>query len=74
MSTRTHDGKIPDGLIFGYRYVSGVPNCPCNDPGNYLMMERKNGQDLLRCWCGRSCTVQFDDDEERSEFIRSQGG
>ena len=26
-------------LVFGYRHVTGLPRCPCADPGNYQARE-----------------------------------
>lgn len=61
--------------IFGFRYVTGVPTCPCRDPGNYCSMEQP-GDDplvcLIRCWCGSSIQVTFKDMAEREQFIVAQ--
>lgn len=62
--------------IFGYQYVTGVPPCPCRDPGNYLMMEQPGDDPLeftFRCWCGRRISGTFDSAEERTEFLRDNG-
>lgn len=59
-------------LVFGYRHVSGVPNCPCNDPGNYMMMEEDDNNPLsfrMRCWCGSTIRGNFDNQAERDEFV-----
>lgn len=62
-------------VVFGYRHVSGVPLCPCRDPGNYLMMEAVSPlKDRLRCWCGATIAVTWDSEEERAEFIQTNGG
>lgn len=62
--------------VAGFRHWSGVPRCPCADPGNYFTMEQ-NADDPLRmrmtCWCGRSLTGSFDDPDERSTFLADNG-
>lgn len=62
--------------LFGYRHVSGIPLCPCRDPGNYVACEQ--GTDrlsfLLRCWCGRTCEGTWDDEKERAEFLAANSG
>jgi hypothetical protein len=35
-------------------------------------MERVGGVDYLRCWCGRTARMTFDDAEDRREFVASQ--
>jgi hypothetical protein len=65
----------PDnGVVFSYRTVSHpeVTPCPCADPGTFMMMERVGGVDYLRCWCGRTARMTFDDAEDRREFVASQ--
>lgn len=64
-------------VLFGYQTVTGVPRCPCGDPGDYLALEQPGDDPLvceLRCWCGRTMKVTFDTMEERTEFIARQGG
>lgn len=63
-------------IVFGYRHVTGVPLCPCRDPGNYLMMEQPGDDPLdvvFGCWCGRTMQAQFDSHDERTEFLKSNG-
>jgi len=58
--------------VFGYRHVVGVPTCPCQDPGNYMMLEQL-GEDPLECrfvcWCGMSINVTFTSQQERDDFV-----
>lgn len=59
-------------LIFGYRHVSGVPRCPCGDPGNYLMMEQSASDPLsfrFTCWCGRTIKGKADTKEEFDKLV-----
>lgn len=66
---------MPRGeIIFGYRHITSpeVPRCPCNDPGDYLLLQQRTDDPLecrLLCWCGRSIPVDFDNENERMEFI-----
>jgi hypothetical protein len=55
--------------VFGYRTVTGIPLCSCRDPGDYVCMVTEGGVDTLRCWCGRSTEIKWDNPEERIEFI-----
>lgn len=57
--------------LFGYRHVSGVPLCPCRDPGNYMMGEQgvKPLEIVFRCWCGSKGGATFDSLEERAEYL-----
>lgn len=62
-------------VIFGYQHVTGTPRCPCDDPGDYLMLRQRSANVLeceLVCWCGRSMAVDFDDEAERLEFVLRQ--
>lgn len=64
-------------VLFGYRHVSGIPLCPCRDPGNYVALEQpgENPLDcLVRCWCGSTMRVTFDSLDERTQFIDSATG
>lgn len=59
-------------LVFGYRHVTGVPLCPCHDPGNYLKMEQRVDDPLavrFTCWCGRTVTGRCDDQAELDTFL-----
>lgn len=60
-------------VLFGYRHVTGVPKCPCNNPGNYMMCEQGPGllHFLMRCWCGSTLKGTFDDEAERTAFLES---
>ena len=63
-------------LVFGFRTVVGVPTCPCNDPGNYMLMEQslKNPLDVyFWCWCGRHANARFDSMEELNDFLAKNG-
>lgn len=63
-------------VVFGYRHVTGVPLCPCRNPGNYLCMEQPGDDPLevvVRCWCGRTNRCVFDSMEERAEFLATNG-
>lgn len=58
--------------LFGYRHVTGVPMCPCGDPGNYMMLEQVGLDPLVcqfRCWCGARLAVTFESLQERSDFL-----
>lgn len=62
--------------LFGYKHVSGVPRCPCADPGNYMAMEQSTSDPLdvrFRCWCGRTMKGRMDTPEELAEFLAKQG-
>lgn len=63
-------------VVFGYQHVTGIPLCPCRDPGDYVMMEQP-GDDpfvfVLRCWCGRTNRGTFDSMEERTNFLQANG-
>jgi hypothetical protein len=54
-------------VLFGYTPVSEAHCGVCGE--NYLAMERVDGADQMRCWCGSTCKVTFDSDAERAEFI-----
>lgn len=64
-------------VLFGFTHVSGVPLCPCKDPGNYLSLvcvdTSKPLECKLTCWCGRSAKVVFTSLMERAEFIEKKG-
>lgn len=60
-------------VVFGYQFVSGVPKCPCADPGNYMCMETDEQGDKLVCWCGSTMRIRFDNKEERDAFIKNKG-
>lgn len=63
-------------LLFGYRHVSGVPLCPCRDPGNYLMAEQRVDDPLsvrFTCWCGRTVTGRCDDQAELDALLKQNG-
>jgi hypothetical protein len=60
-------------VVFGYQTVTGVPKCPCGDPGNYLSMTNDDLGDTLECWCGRTMRIKFDTEEERAAFIKNKG-
>lgn len=54
---------------FGYTHVSDT-SCPyCGE--NYMAMESVDGTDKMKCWCGASCTVTFENPEERTSFIEA---
>ena len=65
------DDRREGQVLFGYRHVSGVPRCPCADPGNYMMATQGPGplDVVLRCWCGATAAGSFDDETERAEFL-----
>jgi hypothetical protein len=58
-------------ILFGYTHIAELKGrlCPCKDPGNYAMLEKREDGYYLICWCGRSSKVTFDCDQERDEFI-----
>jgi hypothetical protein len=59
-------------VVFGYRHINwpGFKNCPCNDPGNYVAFEVRDGVDTIVCWCGRTTKVNsWDSPKERADFI-----
>lgn len=63
-------------LVFGYRHVTGVPRCPCGDPGNYLSMEQSTTDPmdvLFRCWCGREVKGRMDSQAELDSFLAQAG-
>ncbi len=65
-------------LLFGYRNVVGLPRlCPCRDPGDYICCEQPTiGEPLLvvlRCWCGRTARMQFDNLMEKAKFLEMNG-
>lgn len=63
-------------LVFGYQHVTGVPYCPCADPGNYMLMEQSTSNPLVvrfRCWCGSTMNGSMDTPEELAEFLAKQG-
>jgi hypothetical protein len=43
--------------------------CPCWDPGNYVLIEIDDLNVTITCWCGRRKTGQFDDEDDRANFI-----
>lgn len=62
--------------VFGYKHVSGVPRCPCADPGNYMAMEQDKDNPLVvrfRCWCGRTCKGTMDSQDELDNFLAKNG-
>lgn len=64
-------------VAFGYRMLEGVPRCPCRNPGNYAMLELSTTDPLLgrlRCWCGSTCGVTFDDQADLDSFLLKNGG
>lgn len=59
-------------LVIGYRHFQGVPTCPCNDPGNYLMLEQSETDSLdliFTCWCGRTAKAHMESLEELNAFL-----
>lgn len=62
-------------VLHGYTHVSGVPLCPCHDPGNYVMMEEGNSslEFTLICWCGRRAPGTFDDEAEKAAWVARYG-
>jgi hypothetical protein len=63
-------------LVFGYQTVVGVPTCPCNNPGNYMLMEQSTRDALdaqFQCWCGSRAQVRFDSIKELSDFLAKNG-
>ena len=64
-------------IIFGYKHVKGLPKCPCNDPGNYMMCEQRDPnrplEVVFRCWCGNALECKFDSDLERKLFMKKNG-
>lgn len=68
--------KPPYKLVFGYKTVTGVPRCPCGDPGNYLSMSQSEVDPLnvkFQCWCGRTIVATMDDQAELDEFLAKNG-
>lgn len=67
---------MSDKVLFGYQHVTGIPYCPCGDPGNYMMAEQIGDNPLhvrFRCWCGSKNEGFFDDAAERAEFLKKNG-
>lgn len=63
-------------VLFGYRHVTGVPFCPCGDPGNYLLLEQRVDDPLsirFTCWCGSKMTGTCDDQAELDDLLRKNG-
>lgn len=60
------------GTYFGYRHVSGIPLCPCRDPGNYVTCEALTDPLAFRlvCWCGRSIQGTWDDEADKLAFLQ----
>lgn len=59
-------------LVIGYRHFQGVPNCPCNDPGNYFMLEQSETDPLdlkFTCWCGLTAKARMASLEELNAFL-----
>jgi hypothetical protein len=75
-SSDTPDTPAEGTLLFGYTHVSGVPLCPCRDPGNYMCAHQGPGplDVVFRCWCGATMAGTFDDTAERSEMLSRYGG
>lgn len=70
-------GPKPKGvsILFGYKHIVGLPKCPCNDPGDYMMCEQREPSKPLevvfRCWCGRTMSCVFKSMAEREEFMKA---
>lgn len=54
--------------IFGYRQVTETSCGSCGN--NYMAMEQDDLGYRMLCWCGSTCRVEFDSDQERDAFIR----
>lgn len=64
-------------LTMGYQHmdlsqVGG--DCPCNDPGNFVMVDIDEMEMTIRCWCGGFKNYTFDSEAERTQFISTNGG
>jgi hypothetical protein len=62
--------------VFAFRHVTGVPTCPCADPGNYLRMSQSTIDPLdvlFTCWCGRTIKGRMDSPEELQELLAKNG-
>lgn len=68
---------MADQVLFGYRHVSGIPLCPCRDPGNYVACDSDTTNPLaftLRCWCGSSMKGAWDDEADKLAFLQANDG
>lgn len=62
-------------LIHGYRTVNDIPICPCNDPGNYMMLEQTGPLEFRYvCWCGRRLRMTVDNEEDATKIIKESCG
>ena len=70
--------RTPGAVLFGYTHVNHpeLPQCPCADPGNYMMGEQGVGDlgIVLRCWCGNTMGGSFDTEQERTDFLAAAKG